>query len=69
MSHLEELSLDHTDVTDKGVDNLKSISALKFLNLYHTTVSKAGFETLKTSLPQCRIIYDDASTNRLGSSE
>jgi hypothetical protein len=69
MPHLEELSLDHTGVTDKGVDSLKSISALKFLNLYHTTVSKAGFKTLETSLPQCRIIYDDASSNRLGRTE
>jgi hypothetical protein len=66
LPHLQELSLDHTGVTDRGIDSLRSITTLKFIDLYHTTVSKAGFERLKTSLPQCRISYDEQSGSRMG---
>jgi hypothetical protein len=31
------------------------------LDLYHTRISKNGFQVLKTALPACRIFYDEQS--------
>jgi hypothetical protein len=51
------------------VEPLKLLVNLKVLNLYHTLVTERGFETLKASLPNCRIIWDRESSlpNRRGS--
>jgi len=64
MPHLRELSLDHTGVSDKGIDTLRSMAGLRILDLYHTSVTKAGFETLRTSLPDCQVAFDELSGKR-----
>jgi hypothetical protein len=61
MPELTELSMDNTNVTDRGIEVLRSISTLRSLDLYHTSVTKNGLEALKSSLPQCRIFYDEQS--------
>ena len=48
-------------VTDAGVEYLKPLGQLKLLNLYHTLVSDGGYQTLRTALPGCRIIWDRKS--------
>ncbi len=48
---------------------LRAMTGLTFLDLYHTTVTKAGFDALKAVLPQCEIAYDDRSGRRLKSGE
>ena len=35
---------------------------LKYLNLYHTLVTDKGYQTLKTALPSCEIVYDRESS-------
>jgi hypothetical protein len=40
------------------------MAGLRFLDLYHTTVTKAGLDTLKASLSQCQIAYDELSGKR-----
>jgi hypothetical protein len=63
---LKQLSLDNTNITDRGAEILQSIATLQSLDLYHTPVSKKAYEALRASLPQCRIFYDEqsASPNR-----
>ena len=56
---LEELTLDSTDVTDKGAELLAGISTLKSLDLYHTLVSEQGHRKIKTSLPACSIFLGE----------
>ena len=66
---LVELRLDSAAVTDAGAEQLKSISTLKFLNLYHTLVTETGYHDLSASLPGCKIVWDRDSSlpNRRGS--
>jgi hypothetical protein len=45
-------------ITDAGVENLKSMSGLKVLNLYHTLVTEKGLAQLKAALPGCGITFD-----------
>jgi hypothetical protein len=45
-------------ITDAGVENLKSMSGLKVLNLYHTLVTEKGLAQLKAALPGCEITFD-----------
>jgi hypothetical protein len=58
LPQLRNLSLDSTAVTDAGVEALRSIASLKSLNLYHTLVTEKGMLTLKTALPDCKIVFD-----------
>jgi hypothetical protein len=55
---LQELRLDATSVTDAGVDSLASFTNLKFLNIYHTTVSQQAFDKLKAAIPSCKVVWD-----------
>jgi hypothetical protein len=55
---MRELSLDSTGVTDNGAAVLKSMSALKSLNLYHTLVTEKGMAELKAAMPSCDIVFD-----------
>jgi hypothetical protein len=63
---LKQLSLDSTNITDRGAAILESMPTLESLDLYHTPVSKKAYESLRAALPNCRIFYDDqsASPNR-----
>jgi hypothetical protein len=55
---LRELSLDTTNVGDEAVPALASMAKLETLNLYHTLVTQAGLEQLKTALPKAKIVWD-----------
>jgi hypothetical protein len=63
---LQELTLDHTEVTDKGVPALQTIGNLKSLDLYHTQVTEEGFKQLRASLPECEIFWELDSASRRG---
>jgi hypothetical protein len=43
--------------------------SLTVLNLYHTLVTQKGYDSLRTALPACRIVWDRDSSlpNRRGS--
>jgi hypothetical protein len=41
---------------------LKSITGLKTVNLYHTTVSQKGYTELQQALPDCKIVFDANSS-------
>jgi hypothetical protein len=66
---MKELLLDSAGITDAAVDALRSRADLKTLNLYHTLVTQKGYETLRSAMPSCRIIWDrdSALPNRRGS--
>ncbi|HUQ90614.1 MAG TPA: hypothetical protein VM120_02960 [Bryobacteraceae bacterium] len=59
---LEELSLDNTHITDQAVARLKEFRHLKKLNLYHTLITGKGYQELQTALPNCKIVFDAASS-------
>jgi len=56
------LRLDSGNITDASVPALSKLKALRELNLYHTLVSQAGYDQLKSALPKCRIIWDRDSS-------
>jgi len=58
LPRLRELRLNMAKITDGGVEDLKSMSNLKVLNLYHTLISEKGLAQLKAGLPGCSIIFD-----------
>jgi hypothetical protein len=55
-SKLKILSLEGTEVTDKGIGDLKKHKSLKQLVLFNTKVSEAGVKELKTALPDTDIL-------------
>ena len=57
-TRLRELRLDGTDVSDAGLDQLKAMNSLLFLDLRRTKVSRAGFDRLKRARPDISIKYD-----------
>ncbi len=63
---LKHLSLDATNITDRGAAVLQSIPTLESLDLYHTPVTRKAYESLQAALPNCRIFFDEqsASPNR-----
>ena len=61
MPQLTGLRLDSAAVTDAGAEILKSLKGLKTLNLYHTLVTDRGIETLKSALPNCKLLWDRGS--------
>lgn len=69
MPALTELLLDSATITDVGAAVLASFSQLKQLNLYHTLVTDKGMESLRKSLPNCRVVWerDSAQPIRRGS--
>ena len=62
LATIEELSLDSTHITDAAVPELIKLTKLRVLNLYHTHVTAKGRETINNALPQCKIIWDAASS-------
>lgn len=66
--HLETLNLCETNVTDKGLKWLQSMSSLKHLNLNSTKVTYLAVAALKAKLPgliSCDVTYSDADIDVL----
>jgi hypothetical protein len=49
------LSLSDTQVTDAGLEHLKRLKNLRYLNLTGTQVTYEGIHMLKKTLPNCSI--------------
>jgi kynurenine formamidase len=56
LRQLEKLHLRGTHVTDAGLHHLEGMTNLDELDLTNTKVTAAGVETLRKSLPACKII-------------
>jgi len=56
LQNLTRLELDHTGITDQGLDQLLSLSQLQSLNLVDTKVTAAGVVKL-VKLKKLRAIY------------
>lgn len=63
LTNLKRLGVDSTFVGDKSRNVLAGFQNLESLNLYHTTVTAPVYRDLKTALPSCKIIWDEASAN------
>ena len=66
--NLNTLSLTKTSASDGGLPLLKEFKNLKFLYLQETEITAAGIDSLKKSLPECRIewnngVIEPAATN------
>ena len=64
LTALSELQLDHTEVSDATVKVLAGFSGLKYVDAYHTLISQEGYESLKKSLPACKINWSLDATKR-----
>ena len=53
--NLESISLEHSDVTDRGLEHLKGLTKLKDLNLYETETTPEGRNVLRSMLSGCEI--------------
>jgi uncharacterized membrane protein/mono/diheme cytochrome c family protein len=56
LTNLTRLSMEHTMVSDEGVEKLRSCTQLKYLNIVGTSVTAKGILALK-DLPSLRSIY------------
>ena len=45
----------------QGPSRWPACPSLKLLDLYHTLVSDRGYERIKSSLPQCNILWEKDS--------
>ena len=63
LKNLRSLGVDSTFVSDKSRELLSGLKKLESLNLYHTTITAPVHRELKTALPGCKIIWDEASAN------
>jgi len=48
---LQVLGLEKTQITDAGLEHLKGLAGLKYLNLNGTQVTDAGVQQLQQTLP------------------
>jgi len=55
---LEFLQLDHLEVTNAGLEHLKGLTNLTELSLKGTKVTPSGVASLRTALPNCKIVVD-----------
>jgi hypothetical protein len=55
MPRLHYVDLQHTQVTDAGLEHLKGLSQLQTLYLRGTQVTDAGVRRLQEALPKCEI--------------
>jgi hypothetical protein len=53
---LIKLSLDNTNISDKGLGVLRSLSKLQYLNVVGTKVTAGGLQALK-DLPELHTLY------------
>jgi hypothetical protein len=49
--------LDHTPVTDAGLEDLQELSGLRYLSLSWTQITPKGVKKLQEALPDCEIVY------------
>ena len=57
LANLQILVLSKTGITDAGLRHLHNHRGLRQLFLFRSQVTDAGVATLKTAIPQCRVIY------------
>jgi Ran GTPase-activating protein (RanGAP) involved in mRNA processing and transport len=55
--NLKVVGLQYTPVTDKGLENLKTLQNLTDLNLQDTKVTTAGVAALQAALPNCKVVW------------
>ena len=57
LSELEELHLDHSEITDEGLKELASLPKIKLriLDLKGTKIAQQGAEILQQQLPDCDV--------------
>jgi hypothetical protein len=58
MHGLAMLDLRNNPLTDKGLENLKSLTPLKDLILTGTSTTAAGIAELRKALPDCQIVWE-----------
>lgn len=58
---IARLVLRGTKVTDAGLEHLRNVRGLTFVDLTATGVTGVGVEKLKKALPGCRVEWDTAS--------
>jgi hypothetical protein len=64
LPELRELDLVHTSITDQGLQNLKSLTQLKVIQLgdswgAHRGVTRDGVEELRKALPQTQVYFHE----------
>jgi hypothetical protein len=55
------LDLAETNLTDKGLEQLQKMTALRLLYLGGTAVTQSGIEEFERTNPQCRIVWGKRS--------
>ena len=64
LTALSELRLDHTEISDASAKAMTDLRNLKYVDLYHTSISEQGFQSLKKALPGCQINWSLDSSKR-----
>ena len=59
--NLKILRLYDTQITDRGLENLKSLKELTMLNVEHTGVTSAAVESFRAALPKCFVWSEDSN--------
>jgi hypothetical protein len=57
-THLKNLGVQGTSITDKGIGQLSKLKELQFLNVTQTALTAAGIDELHKALPKCEISWD-----------
>ena len=61
LTQLEDLSLDSANASNEAADSITAFTNLKRLNLYHTLVDPEGYQAIRSSLPNCKIVWEEKS--------
>ncbi len=59
LQNLESIIVDHSSITDAGLEHLSALKKLKRLDARNTKVTAAGVAKLQQALPNCKIYWDD----------
>jgi hypothetical protein len=57
LAGLESLDLDHTRITDAGLDHLLRLEYLTRIRIDHTQITDTGLKKLEGALPKAEIIH------------
>jgi hypothetical protein len=57
LKRLQDLDLGSTSITDKCIEDLSQMASLRYLNIAGTKISRNGFKTLRSKLPECEIEF------------